>query len=65
MIKKKLTRRVQYKVLLSSNPMTAHRLNPLPATPFSGRSMLGRPLGLAVAALRNAMFSAEIITEPS
>ena len=43
--------------------MTAHKLNPLPATPLSGRGMLGERMGWAVAALRKALFSAERITE--
>ena len=45
--------------------MAARRLNPLPATPFSGRGMIGRPVGWAVEALRKASFSAERVTEVS
>jgi hypothetical protein len=56
---------VQYSVLSSSNSMAAHRLNPLPATPFSGRCILGRSVGWAVTALRKASFSAGQITEVS
>jgi hypothetical protein len=63
--RKKLTRRVQYNVLLSSNFMAAHRLKPLPATPVSGRRMLGEPLSWAFVALRNASFSADRIIEVS
>jgi len=53
---------VQYSIWSSSNPMAAHRLNPLPATPFPGRGILGRPVGWAAAALRKASFSADQIT---
>jgi len=38
--------------------MVVRRLKPLPATPFTGRGMLGRPDGWALAALRKALFSA-------
>jgi len=45
--------------------MAAHRLNPLPATPFSGRGMIRRPIGWAVEAFRKASFLAERVTEVS
>ena len=51
----------QYNVGSSSNPMVVRRLNPLPATPFSGRGMLGRPVGWALAAMRKALYSADRI----
>ena len=56
---------MQYNVWLSCNCMAALRLNPLPATPFSGRGMIGRPVGWAVEAFRKASFSAERVTEVS
>lgn len=59
--KKWLTRTVQYSVWSSSNPIAARRLNPFPATPFSGRGMLGNPVDWAVAALRKILFSADRI----
>jgi hypothetical protein len=43
--------------------MATFRLNPFPATPFSGRGMLLRPVGWALVALRKALFSADKITE--
>jgi len=61
----KLTRTVQYSVGSSPNPIAARRLNPFPATPFSGRGILARPVGWAVEALRKASFSADQITEVS
>ena len=45
--------------------MTVRRLNPLPATPFSGQGMLSEPVGWELAALRKALFSANKITEVS
>jgi hypothetical protein len=45
--------------------MAACRLKFLPATPFAGRGMLGRPLGWAAAARRNTLFSANRITKVS
>ena len=41
--------------------MVACRLKPLPDTPFTGRCMLGRPIGWALAAMRKALFSTERI----
>jgi hypothetical protein len=60
-----LTWTVQYNVLFSSKSMAARKLNPLPVTPFSGRGMIGRPIGWVVEAFRKASFSAERITEVS
>jgi hypothetical protein len=60
-----LTRTVQYNVLFSSKYMAARKLNPLPATPFSGRGMIGRPIGWVVEAFHKALFSAERVTEVS
>ena len=51
----------QYNVGSSSNPMVVRRLNLLPATPFSGWGMLGRPVGWALAAMHKALFSADRI----
>lgn len=45
--------------------MAAHKLNPFPATPFSGRGMLGRPVCWALEALRKALFSSDKITDVS
>ena len=45
--------------------MAAHKLNPLPTTPFSGRGILVSPVGWAVEALRKALFSADQITAVS
>ena len=56
---------VQYNVQSSSNPMAEQRLKPLPATPFSGQGIAGRPVGRAVAALRKASFSADQVMEVS
>lgn len=63
--KKKLTRRVEYNFLSSFNPIAVHKLKPRPPTPLCGRGMVSSPLGLAVAALRNASFSAGRINEVS
>jgi len=52
---------VQYCVWSSSKSMAARRLKPLPAIPFAGRGMVGWPVGLAVAARRNTLFSANRI----
>ena len=43
--------------------MAAHKLNPLPATPFSGRNMIGRSVGHAVEAFHKALFLAEKVTK--
>ena len=45
--------------------MAARKLNPLPATPFSGQGIIGRPIGWAVEAFRKASFLAERVTEVS
>ena len=45
--------------------MAVRRLNPLPATPFSGRDIIGRPVGRALAALRKVSFSADQVAEVS
>ena len=56
---------MQYNMLSSSKSMGACKLNPLPATLFSGQGMMGRPIGLAVEAFHKASFSAERVTEAS
>ena len=43
--------------------MAARKLNPFPATPFSGQGMIGRSVGHAVEAFHKASFSAEKVTE--
>jgi hypothetical protein len=60
-----LTWTVQYNVLFSSKSMAACKLNPLPATPFSSRGMIGRPIGWIVEAFHKASFLAERVTEVS
>ena len=64
-LKNELTQTVQYCELSSSKPIAVCKLNPLPATPFAGQGMLGRPVGWALATRHKALFSANIITEVS
>ena len=45
--------------------MAACKLNPLPATPFSGQGILVSPVGWAVEALHKPSFSADQITAVS
>ena len=54
---------VQYSVQSLSNSMAAHKLNPLPATPFSCQGMISRSVSCAVEAFHKASFSAEKVTE--
>jgi hypothetical protein len=60
-----LTQTVQYNVLFFSKSMAARKLNSLPATPFSGRGMIGRPIGWVVEAFCKASFLTERVTEVS